>query len=144
MPSRELQPIPAHLARLRELYPAAVGYETISGSYHRVRAEVARMEKRGEIVPLLRFARERTPGVLEVPYVRLKSVEQVRRSRRARIGAVIGGALLTAAVWGWLIWESRRVLELLAVIFALAAAGAYLSLHWRNGCTGLHCSGCRG
>lgn len=102
------------------------------------------MERRGEIMALREQASLSRGGVLTVPYIRLKSVEQVRRSRRLR--RVLGAMLLLAALAaaGWLVWQARYVIALTAVL-AFGGIGVFwLSLHWRNGCPGIHCSGCRG
>lgn len=144
MASTDLQLAPAYLPRLRRLYPGAIDVGRVRGSRHTVKALVHRMEKRGEIVAVERFTREIRPGVLEIPYVRLKTVEQVRRIRRLKVGAFGLGALATAYGAGWLVWESRFVIALFAAVALAGGVLLYLSLHWSNGCSGIHCSGCRG
>lgn len=144
MPGTDLRLAPAYLPRLRELYPGAIDVGRVRGSRHTVKAEVRRMEKRGEIVAVERFARQVRPGVLEIPYVRLKTLEQVRRERQLKFGALVLGGLTAAYGVGWLVWESRYALELLALALLAGGALLYLSLHWSNGCSGIHCSGCRG
>lgn len=144
MPGTDLQLAPAYLPRLRVLYPGAIDVGRVRGSRHTVKAQVHRMEKRGEIVAVEQFTKEIRPGVLEIPYVRMKTVEQVRRAQWLKVGALGLGALVTAYGVGWLVWESRYVIALFAVAVMFGAAALYLSLHWSNGCSGIHCSGCRG
>lgn len=102
------------------------------------------MEKRGEIVSVRRFARRIESGELEIPYVRLKTVEQVRRGQRIKVTAVAAAGLCVATGAGWLLWESRTVIVPLAGVLAGVLMVAWISLHWSNGCSGIHCQGCRG
>jgi hypothetical protein len=144
VPSTDLEVLPAYLVRVRALYPGAVGVGRITGSRHLVRAEVRKMEKRGEIVSVRRFARRIESGELEIPYVRLKTVEQVRRGQRIKVTAVAAAGLCVATGAGWLLWESRTVIVPLAGVLAGVLMVAWISLHWSNGCSGIHCQGCRG
>jgi hypothetical protein len=144
MPSTDLDITQEYLVRIRRIYPAAIGTGHITGSRHMVRAEVRRMEKRGEIVSVRRFAREIAPGVLEIPYVRLKTRGAVRKSQAVRIGLFALAGLGVATGAGYLIWESRVAIVTFAGALAAGAALLYLSLHWRNGCPGIHCQGCGG
>lgn len=144
MSHKEIEVTPEYLTRVRQLYPTAVGVGRISGSRHMVAAEVRRMEGRGEIISIRRFSREPRPGVLEIPFVRLRTTRQVLRGQRIRIGLVAGGGLLLAAGVGYLFWESRMI------IFSVILGGPVLAFlllsarHWGNGCSGIHCAGCGG
>lgn len=102
------------------------------------------MERRGEIMALREQASLSRGGVLTVPYIRLKSVEQVRRSRRLRrvLGAMLLLAVLAGA--GWLVWQARYAIALLTALALGGVVVFWLSLHWRHGCSGIHCAGCRG
>lgn len=140
----DLQIQPAYLTRVQALYPGAVGIGTISGTRHVVAAEKNRMVRTGEIIAIDRFTRRHAGGLIEIPYVRMKTREQVRRERRVRaLGVVAAGTALAVGV-GWLLWQARLVI-LLAVATVLVGAGVlWLSSHWRHGCSGIHCSGCKG
>lgn len=143
MSSTDVQVMPAYMARVRKLYPGAVGVGRVTVLRNR-RAELRKLERRGEIVCIERFTKEVRPGVLEVPYVQLKERSQVRREQALKAGVALLAGTAAAYGIGWLIWESRFVIMLLAAALAGSAGLAYLSLHWRNGCSGIHCAGCWG
>lgn len=144
MAGTDVQMRPAYLSRIQKLYPGAVDVGRVTGTRHRVTAKVRTMEKRGEIIAVQRFAKEIRPGVLEIPYVRMKTREQIRRGQLVKGGALLLGGLGAAYGAGWLVWESRYALELLAGALLAGSGLLYLSLHWSNGCSGIHCQGCRG
>lgn len=143
VPNTDLDVRPAYLSRIQKLYPGAVDVGRITGTRHLVKNQVRTMEKRGEIIAMQRFAKEIRPGVLEIPYVRMKTREQVRRGQMVKGGALLLASLGVTYGAGWLVWESRYVLALLAGALLAGAGVLYLSLHWSNGCSGIHCSGCR-
>lgn len=144
MAGAELQVRPAYMSRIEKLYPGALDVGRITGTRHLVTAKVHAMQKSGEIIAVERFAKEIRPGVLEIPYVRMKTREQVRRAQAIKIGGLALGGLGAAYGFGWLVYQSRMALLLLAGAGLAAAVLLYLSLHWSNGCPGIHCSGCRG
>lgn len=144
MAGAELQVRPAYMSRIEKLYPGALDVGRITGTRHLVTAKVRAMQKSGEIIAVQRFAKEIRPGVLEIPYVRMKTREQVRRAQAIKIGGLALGGLGAAYGFGWLVWQSRYVIGLF-IMLALLGLGLYGgSLHWSNGCSGIHCSGCRG
>jgi hypothetical protein len=113
---------------------------------HMIRAEMRHQEKRGDVQVFWQECRYMGEQYV-VPYVRVRSVEEVKRRLRVRIGAgvVLGGSALVSLVMA--LWEARWVLLCLAGGVLLLAAGFALLgllLRHRPGCTGLHCPGCRG
>lgn len=145
MPGTDLDIHSSYLTRVQALYPGAVGIGRISGSRHVVVAQKNKMVKTGEIIAIERFARvDNRAGLIEIPYVRMKTHEQVRRERRARAAAVVAGGLMLAVAVGWLLWQAREAIVLACVAVMVIPGALYLCSHWRNGCSGIHCSGCKG
>jgi hypothetical protein len=135
----------------------------------RIRSELAQTENvgfaqgpRNKLVPDLRkrersgelkvnwegavWVPERGPGTVAIPYVRLRSAGSVQRRAYVKMLSLVvcsGGA---AAGLGWMLWEARFVImTVLGAALFFAGIGAILVLRGHSpGCTGLHCSGCRG
>lgn len=145
MSSTDLEIDASRLARLQRIFPGAVGQGWAHGLLHQTRGEVKRLERRGEVLALWRFERiNRRAGLTRIPYVRLVTRAQVRRKFwvRASVLGASGGLLLagvTAAAW-------RDRYALLAVLLLAGIGGTLVRFggHWRRGCPGVHCSGCRG
>lgn len=131
------------LARVRRLYPGAICTGTVTGTRHLVTAEVRKMERRGEIIAMERFARDLRGGVRVIPYVRLIERGVIRRRQALNLGALTLAGVLVATGVGWLVWESRYVLMIVAAAAGVVSA-VLLAPHLRRGCLGIHCSGCRG
>lgn len=121
MSSTDIAITPAHLVRVRRLYPKAVGIGRATGYRHQVTTELRTMEKAGEVIPVWRFARrdDRT-GVVTIPYVRMREWEEVQRARRMRLAAMGAGAVVFLGAVGYAIWSVRELL--------LAAAGVTLAV----------------
>lgn len=133
------------LDRLARIYPGAIGRGVIEGSPHIVRSELRRWERRGEVIGLWHHGRiERKTGVTRIPYVRLKTRQEVARKHAVRVGALIGGGVLFAGSVFWAAWQVRYLIVGATGMFALVMLGFWLAPHWSRGCPGLHCSGCRG
>lgn len=141
----ERRPADARLTRLRELYPGAIERGVARGTRYRLPAEVRRMERRGEIIALHRFTRmDARTGQMMIPYVRMKARRQVTARRAVLIGAGLACGVLVLTGVGWLLWQSRRELLAGALLLGLVTGSVWLAPHWGRGCSGLHCSGCRG
>jgi hypothetical protein len=97
------------------------------------------------MIGLRRFERiDRRTGQTCIPYVRLKTLEQVRREQLTRAALLAGVGLLAVSALAWLAWQARYEI---AAAAGMTAAGLLFLLvwpHWSRGCSGLHCSGCRG
>lgn len=144
MSTHEIMPA-ERLARLQRVYPGAISYGQVEGTRHLTLAEVRKMEKRGEIKALRRFARRNEiTGQVTIPYVRYKTVEQVRKEQIIKVSAVTGAGIAAAYGVGWLLWESRWILLAAGVATALIVFLAWLAPHWSRGCAGIHCPGCQG
>lgn len=112
---------------------------------HAVRSGLRARERRGELIPLWHMERfDRRTGVTRIPYVRVKTIEQVRRERILRAASLAGLGLAVTGAAIWAMWQVRYLLGAAAGCAALLAMVAILAPHWGRGCTGLHCSGCRG
>jgi hypothetical protein len=145
MASTDLLLEPDHLARVRALHPGAVGYGVVQGFTHQTRGEIRRMEKRGEVVALERFARlDKRTNLITIPYVRMKERSTVRREQAIRIGVMAGSGLMFLTAVAWLAWESRYVIGAAVGMMAVLALAFWLMPHFVRGCPGLHCQGCKG
>lgn len=103
------------------------------------------MERRGEIVAYRQYARlDRRSGVLEVPFVRLRSRVSVRRRRTLTAAMMTVTALALLSFTAWLAWESRYVIMAGTAILAGVMLLLWLAPHWGRGCPGMHCRGCGG
>jgi hypothetical protein len=113
------------------------------GSQHTLRSEMQRREKRGEVAVAWRHARMVLPGVLRIPYIRLRSQAAVRRRAALRVAGwlVIGAAALSGFLMA--LWEARFII-LGALLLAASVLVAMRVLAHRPGCVGLHCPGCKG
>ena len=133
------------LTRLQRIYPGAIGQGVIEGSQHAVRRELKIWERRGEVIGLRRFEQvNRRAGTTRIPYVRLKTQAQVRRERLVRTLPLAATGMLFLGAVCWVAWEARYVVLSVAGMMTLGAAALRFAPHWRRGCTGLHCPGCRG
>lgn len=132
------------LARVRRLYPGAIGQGWAHGLKYQTRGEVRRMEKRGEIIAVHRFAKESVPGRVVIPYVRMKTRAQVRREQARRVAVLSGAGLFFLGTVTWLAWDARYALGTLAGLMLTGTLVVRLVPHWRQGCSGLHCPGCKG
>lgn len=131
------------LSRLQRLYPGALGVGRAHGQQHPLRAALARAERRGELIPLRHLARlDPRTGQVSIPYVRMKTRTQVRRMQWIRIGSMSVGGVVFLAGLGWLAWESRYIIGAAAGLLAVVGLSVWLAPHWRQGCPGLHCTGC--
>lgn len=139
MPGTDLMPV----ERLRRVQPGTAQVGSITGTLNLVKAEVRRMEQRGEVTAYRQFARlDRRTGVLEIPYVRLRTRASVRRERiLLTSGLALAGASFLAVVV-WLAWESRYVIGAVLGIAATIMLVFWLAPHWTRGCPGLHCQCC--
>ncbi len=146
MPSTDLT-MPAELMiRLRRIEPDGIGIGKITGTnQHLVRAELRRMERRGEVRGHYGAARvDPRTGTIEIPYVRLRTRAQIRARRAAWVaGSALAGVSVVFGL-GWLAWESRYVIGAVLGAAALLIVASWLAPHWTRGCPGLHCAGCRG
>lgn len=141
MPGTDLMPV----ERLRRVQPGAAQVESIRGTLNLVKAEVRKMEQRGEVTAYRQFARlDRRTGVLEIPYVRLRTRASVRREQVLTRLALSGAGIFFLAVVAWLAWESRYVIGAVLAIAATIMLVFWLAPHWTRGCPGMHCQGCRG
>ncbi len=132
---------PRLLARIQRLHPGAIGYGRAEGPRYRLDALLKQMARRGEIEPLWKLKKEIRPGVVVVPYVRYLTPAQVRRRRALLYAGVLSGGLAAALLLGWAVWSARW--WLLGGAAVLLLLGSRVP-HWSNGCSGLHCEGCRG
>lgn len=145
MTSTDIMIQPDRLLRTQALYPGAIGIGKITGFYHQARGEIRRMEKRGEVIAVRRFARlDELSGIVEIPYVRMKERGQVRREQGIRVGVFAGSALIFLTAVAWLTWESRYVIMFAAGMAAILALLIRILPHLIRGCPGIHCAGCGG
>lgn len=144
MPSTDIALPADRLARVRRLYPGAICTGTVTGTRHLVISEVRKMERRGEIIAMERFARDLRGGVRVIPYVRLIERGVIRRRQALNLGALTLAGVLVATGVGWLVWESRYVLMIIVGGLMTLTGAVLLAPHLRRGCLGIHCSGCRG
>jgi hypothetical protein len=126
-----------------DLRNPAIG--TAVGQQHMLTARLRKMEKAGEIqVGWQHKTIDPRSGKLTVPYIRLKSLTAVKRERIIRwtvfwvsAAMAIGGAL-------YALWTIRMF-----ILTTLSLAGVAILVlrflpHLSRGCSGIHCSGCRG
>lgn len=116
------------------------------GLHWQLKGELRKQEKRGDIAPLWRLASTPKPGILRVPYVRLRSAREARGRLVLRLMGVgaLGAGTMTALLAA--LWEARFVI-LTGVGSALVIACVWLLSRLAShspGCVGLHCPGCRG
>lgn len=116
------------------------------GPYHELGAELAKQEARGDIEVFWSESRREGETHRAVPYVRLRSVEEVSR-RSAERAVMLGGmASGTAVAVGFLVWEARWVLACLIGGGGALLLAAMLFLRLRRhaaGCFTKACAGCR-
>jgi hypothetical protein len=86
-----------------------------------LRADLQKQEKRGDIEVLWLEEREKF-GYVTIPYVRKRSLTEVRRRRAARRASYAGSALLSLAGIGWALYDARHVIA--AAVLALAGVAA--------------------
>lgn len=135
---------PGTMERIRRAYPAAQGYGRARGARFQVIRDLKIQERRGNMVPVWRFAKEIRPGVIDVPVVIMRTTTQVR-TRKIRNGVLLAGVVVGAVVGvGALVWASRYVIGAAAGMTAVLFLWFRLASHWTRGCSGLHCTGCRG
>lgn len=133
------------LTRLQKMYPGAVGQGMIEGSQHMARRQLRLWEARGEVIGLWCFERvNRRAGTTRIPYVRLKTQAQVRRERAIRAAVLAAAGVLFLGAVCWMAWQARFVILSAAGMTALGTLALLAWPHWTRGCSGLHCSGCRG
>lgn len=129
----------------RELTGARPVFSTASGPQHTLRAELRRQERRGEIQVGWQHADlDLHSGRLSVPYVRLKARSVIRR--RVMVRWTVFGVSSTMAVAGALyaLWTVRIFILSTLGLAALAVLLLRFLPHLSRGCSGIHCSGCRG
>src|SRR5512132_885664 len=114
------------------------------GPGHQLKAQLRRMERRGEISVYWQDADLDRRGTLLVPYVRLVTAARIRRRTIRRWAGAGTGALTALAGLCWLLWESRYVISFAALAALVIVAGLRFAPHLARGCSGLHCSSCKG
>lgn len=133
-------------------YAPEVGFAR--GPRWTLREELKKQERRGDIAVDWDSAREspQGSGYLAIPYLRLRSLAEVRRRARNRTGAAVGAAIGSAAGFLWVVagvlealWDARTMLLGIAGLFLLAGGVMLIGRLARHepGCAGLHCPGCR-
>jgi hypothetical protein len=90
------------------------------GPKWQLRANLQKQEARGDITVLWDQAQDRH-GFSTIPYVRRRTLAQIRRRRAARGASYAGSALLSLAGIGWALYDARHVIA--AALLALVAAG---------------------
>lgn len=115
------------------------------GPQHMLTARLRKMEKAGEIqVGWQHKTIDPRSGKLTVPYIRLKSLTAVKRERIIRWTVFWVSAAMAISGALYALWTIRMF-----ILTTLALAGAAILVlrflpHLSRGCSGIHCSGCRG
>lgn len=133
----------------QEIVPYAqpgIRFAVLRGPVHQVRAQARRLERRGRIRILGQGVTYLRAGSVyaAIPYVPLRG--GLVKWHRERVVLLAGGvvmalsalATLAAAVWSY----RFEIMGTGALIFG--AFFLWRLLRHDSGCTGLHCSGCRG
>jgi hypothetical protein len=116
------------------------------GPKYQMRDHLKKLEKRGDIACLWEAATEPKPGIIRVPYVKLRTAREVKRRAVSRVLLAAGSALVVVSSLSAAVWHARHVLLMVAgsAVAAVALVALLLLVNHRPGCIGLHCPGCKG
>lgn len=129
----------------RDLAEWRTGICRAAGPQHTLRAHLRKQERAGEIqVGWQHASLNPRSGQLTVPYVRLKSASVIRRERTLRWTALWVGALALLTGVLYALWTIRVLIVSAVLLLGIAALVLRFLPHLSRGCSGLHCSGCRG
>lgn len=129
---------------MREIESSSM-FCTARGSYWQITAKVREMERRGDVRALWEHAyREGVERV--IPYVRLRTLQEVRRRAALRLSLAAGTGLVLVSTIATVVWQARHLLLSAAGMAVLVWSGWWVArLRGHSpGCVGLHCPGCKG